>query len=439
MLRATPAGDQDVDAVEATDDVGERAPERVGVENHGVGRVTVRCDEGLLERPDDARRCTGALEERRDGRVLRRPRLHDHQNELHVSHRTTTPGAHGKRPDASAGKVTSGMSTDLGPGVVVAGRYRLDRLLGRGGMGQVWAVTHEVTHRVAALKLLNGPSHLQEGRRRRFLREARAASAVQHPNVVAVHDFFELPDGTPVMIMDLLEGETLGSKLAREGALPLDVAAAILLPVVSAVGTAHARGVIHRDLKPENVFLCPAGDVRVLDFGVAKLVGAALPPGDDSDGLTGGGVVGTPSYMSPEQGFGEGSLDHRSDVWSLGVVLYEVLSGVRPVDGANVGQVLKRLMNEAITPIAVLVPELRADVCGARRSDAPARRGGASLRSTRGRCRALALHERRGASVCRRRRGSAASSRLESDERPELAARSAAGGARRACGYGSGH
>ena len=259
------------------------------------------------------------------------------------------------------------MNADLNPGVIVAGRYRLDRLLGRGGMGQVWAVRHEVTHRVAALKLLNGPSHLQQSRRRRFLREARAASAVSHPNVVRVHDFFELPDGTPVMIMDLLEGETLGQKLSRDGALPVDVAAAILLPVVSAVGTAHARGVIHRDLKPENVFLCAAPDgafdVRVLDFGVAKLVSAPVPSPEDSDALTGtGGVVGTPSYMSPEQGFGEGTVDHRADVWSLGVVLYEVLAGSRPVDGANMGQVLKRLLNEAITPLEVLAPELPPDV-----------------------------------------------------------------------------
>jgi serine/threonine-protein kinase len=260
------------------------------------------------------------------------------------------------------------MVVELSPGALVAGRYRLDRLLGRGGMGQVWAATHDVTHRVAALKLLNGPVHLQAGRRRRFLREARAASAVNHPNVVRVHDFFELEDGTPVMIMDLLEGETLGRRLGREGALTLETAAGILLPVVSAVGTAHARGIIHRDLKPENVFLSTlssgAPAVHVLDFGIAKLVPFASPGSiDDSDALTGtGGLMGTPCYMSPEQGFGEGTVDHRTDIWSLGIVLYEALAGSRPVDGANVGQVLKRLLSEAITPIEVLVSDLPPEV-----------------------------------------------------------------------------
>src|SRR5262245_13005589 len=200
------------------------------------------------------------------------------------------------------------MNAELAPGALIGGRYRLERLLGKGGMGQVWAVTHEVTHRSAALKLLNGPVHLRADRRRRFLREARAASAVNHPNVVRVHDFFELEDGTPVMLMDLLEGETLGKRLGREGSLLLPEAANVLLPVVSAVGTAHARGIIHRDLKPDNVFLARtesgALDVRVLDFGVAKLVSAGAHGAEDSDALTGtGGLLGTPSYMSPEQSF----------------------------------------------------------------------------------------------------------------------------------------
>src|SRR6266566_2877163 len=135
------------------------------------------------------------------------------------------------------------MSSSLEPGIVIAGRYRLDRQLGQGGMGVVWAATHMITRRTVAMKFLRGPAHARPEMRRRFLREARAASAVKHPSVVEVHDVFELDD------------ETLAQRLDTLGKMSLDETATILLPVVSAVGTAHARGVVHRDLKPENIFL----------------------------------------------------------------------------------------------------------------------------------------------------------------------------------------
>jgi len=257
------------------------------------------------------------------------------------------------------------MSVSLEPGAVIAGRYRLDRLLGRGGMGQVWAVTHEVTLHTAALKLLNGPVDLRPDRRRRFLREARAAAAVQHPNVVRIHDFFELGDGTPVLLMDLLEGETLGQRLSREQSLSLGDTADVLLPVVSAVGTAHSLGIVHRDLKPDNVFLArsPRGglDVRVLDFGIAKLSGIGDAEDDPGASTETGTLLGTPYYMAPEQCFGDG-VDHRADEWAIGVMLYETLTGVRPIDGENRGRVLSRLMSEAVTPIQVLAPDLPGEV-----------------------------------------------------------------------------
>ena len=251
----------------------------------------------------------------------------------------------------------------LETGALVADRYRLDRLLGEGGMGTVWAATHTVTRRRYALKFLKGPSHLNTELRRRFVREARAASAVEHPNVVQIHDVFEA-DGMPIMVMDLLEGETLGQRLQREQALPLSEVAATLVPVVSAVGSAHALGIVHRDLKPDNIFLARSPDgnqaVRVLDFGVAKLMTGEA---HETGAITGtGALIGTPCYMSPEQAFGEKSIDHRSDVWAIGVILYEALTGSRPVEGDNIGQVVKRLMSQAITPIASLSPDLPQDV-----------------------------------------------------------------------------
>jgi len=231
-------------------------------------------------------------------------------------------------------------------------------------MGIVWAAQHTLTGKRVALKFLRGPIHLRPELRQRFFREARAATAVVHPNVLEVHDVFELEDETPVMLMDLLEGETLGRRIERQGVLSLTETADIMVQAISAVGTAHAAGVVHRDLKPENVYLVAKGgasSVRVLDFGIAKLVGA--DPSGDSGLVTGtGAILGTPCYMSPEQSYGERFIDHRADIWSLGAILYECLSGVRPVEGDSLGQVVKNLVVGGIVPISSRKQGLPDDV-----------------------------------------------------------------------------
>ncbi len=245
----------------------------------------------------------------------------------------------------------------------MAERYRLERLLGRGGMGEVWAAMDELLMGPVALKFLD--ARLPSGdAQKRLLKEASLASRVRHQNVVNVHGFFVLADGRPVMSMDALEGETLRRKLDRGEAVPLEVAASILLPVVSAVGTAHAKGVIHRDLKPENVFLTPAvgGElyVRVLDFGIAKLMRAASAEG--APGVTRTEAIrGTPFYMSPEQAWGE-VVDHRTDIWSFGVVMFELLAGARPIEGASFAEVVERLRSGLLYPLRSFVPDLPEDV-----------------------------------------------------------------------------
>jgi serine/threonine protein kinase len=252
-------------------------------------------------------------------------------------------------------------------GNVIAKRYRLDRLLGEGGMGVVWAATHTVTRRSVAIKFLRGdPALMSQELRQRFLREARAASAVRHPNVVTISDVFELDDDTPAMVMDLLVGETLGQKLQRESKLSLAQTADILVQVVSAVGTAHALGIVHRDLKPDNIFVldgsATSNAVRVLDFGIAK----ELEP--DTDGTsTGlitktGAILGTPCYMSPEQALGEPDIDHRSDIWAIGVIIYECLTGVRPIRGESIGQIVKQILVDGVRPIDELEGELPPDI-----------------------------------------------------------------------------
>jgi serine/threonine protein kinase len=265
-------------------------------------------------------------------------------------------------PPATEGSEVRPFRVDLMAGQVIAKRYRLDRELGRGGMGVVWAATHLVTRRQVAIKFLKASADLRIELRRRFLREARAASAVNHPNVVDVLDVFELEDETPVMVMELLSGQTLRDKLTREKTLSLWQTASIMLPVIDAVGSAHALGIVHRDLKPENIFLVERdgqhAGVKVLDFGIAKLLGAGSEV-TDTDSITGtGSMLGTPCYMAPEQTVGEKGIDHRADIWALGVILYECLAGVRPVDGSGLGQVVMSLATKGIAPLDQVVQGL---------------------------------------------------------------------------------
>lgn len=246
----------------------------------------------------------------------------------------------------------------------MVGRYRLVKLLGEGGMGAVWEATHLVTQKPVALKFLKAQGDL--ALRQRFYREARAASAVRHKNVVAIHDVVELDDGL-FMVMDRLQGESLESLLERERRLSLQRTCQIVGPVVDAVRAAHAAGVVHRDLKPANVFLARidgADEVRVLDFGIAKIIGAEAPV--EGKLTTTGAVMGTPFYMAPEQMWGE-RVDARADVWALGVVLYECLAGRRPIEGENIGQLLKAIANQSIVPLGEVDPRLPAalvDVVG---------------------------------------------------------------------------
>lgn len=247
----------------------------------------------------------------------------------------------------------------MGPGVEVAKRFRLERQLGAGGMGAVWAATHIVTHKAVALKFLH-KKHDDPDARRRVLREARAACAVQHPNVVQVHDVVEDEDGTPILVMDLLRGESLADKLEREKTLTPAEAIAIITPVLSALSVAHGVGIVHRDLKPDNFFLVDglAANLKILDFGVAKLSGKDAATKETNRLTETGAMIGTPHYMAPEQAFGESDVDARADLWAVGAVLYELLSGVPPTDGQNLGQILKVLASGSIRPLASRAPSV---------------------------------------------------------------------------------
>ncbi|MEM1414713.1 MAG: protein kinase, partial [Myxococcota bacterium] len=228
-------------------------------------------------------------------------------------------------------------------GTVVDGRYRIDARLGEGGMGVVYGVTHVSLGKRFALKVLRRDYARDETVVERFVREARAASSIGHPSIVDIHDFGRLPDASTYFVMELLEGETLTARI-RRGALAPEETLHVVRQIASALSAAHASGIVHRDLKPDNVHLVTRGDdaltVKVLDFGIAKVGGA-------HGKLTRTGTVfGTPYYMSPEQAAGQ-SVDGRTDVYALGVIAFEMLTGHVPFDGDTFMGILSKQMFEA--------------------------------------------------------------------------------------------
>ena len=236
----------------------------------------------------------------------------------------------------------SGPPGSIGFGTVLGDVYRIEEPLGAGGMGAVHAARHLRTGRRYALKTILAGANANEDTIRRFEREATAASALGHPGIVQVHDFNVAPNGLFYLVMDLLEGETLGARLARSSPLAWPDAQRIAVDLCSALAAAHEHGLLHRDIKPSNIFLAKADRTVLVDFGLVKSMGAA----DSASQVTStGAVVGTPMYMSPEQARGE-HLDVRSDLYSLAAVVFESVTGSPPYLDRTLASVYARLLND---------------------------------------------------------------------------------------------
>ena len=247
------------------------------------------------------------------------------------------------------------------PGTVLAGKYRVDGVLGQGGMGVVLAATHLTLGKLVALKLMRPDLAVDKGAAQRFVREARAASLLRSEHIVRVIDLDTLPDGAPYIAMEYLEGEDLGALLARRGPIPAHEAATYILQVCEAIAEAHAAGIVHRDLKPANLFLTQRANtpcVKVLDFGVSKII-ANSPLSDDVASTDTKSLVGSPHYMAPEQLISAKSVDPRTDVWALGCILYELVSGTSPFASSNaLAQVLASILRDNATPLVERCPDL---------------------------------------------------------------------------------
>jgi eukaryotic-like serine/threonine-protein kinase len=233
------------------------------------------------------------------------------------------------------------------PGLVIAAKYRLDRPLAVGGMGAIWVARHIELDVEVAVKLMTTELADDAVGMGRFRREAQAAARLRSPHVTQIHDYGSYR-GRPYMVMELLEGEDLSDYLDRAGPLSLARAAEILVPVCRGLALAHRAGIVHRDIKPSNVFLAKSGDdelVKILDFGIAKKTVAET----SIEGTASGVLIGTPCYMSPEQAQGL-AVDHRSDIWALGVLLYEMLTNQLPFSGANLGQIVTAICTRPYLP-----------------------------------------------------------------------------------------
>jgi eukaryotic-like serine/threonine-protein kinase len=242
------------------------------------------------------------------------------------------------------------------PGQLVTDTLKLVRLLGKGGMGSVWVADHLTLECQVAVKLVSAAFVGEEQMVARFTREATAAAQMRHPHVVQILDHGITLDGVPFIAMELLDGEDLAKRIGRTGRVGLSEMTTILRHTGKALGKAHAAGIVHRDIKPDNIFLLDLDGelfVKVLDFGIAKQLGG------DGRAITGtGAMLGTPYYMSPEQAAISSSVDHRCDLWALGVVAYQALTGKLPFEADTVGGVLLAIARGTFPPVTMRDPDL---------------------------------------------------------------------------------
>ena len=244
-------------------------------------------------------------------------------------------------------------------GRVVSDKYGVKGIIGEGGMGAVYEAEHLQIGRMVALKVLHPVNARRSDAVARFHHEARVAGSIGHPNICEIYDVGKLPEGSPYLVMERLYGETLADRILKEGALPFPDAIDITMQVLSALVAAHAKGVVHRDIKPENIFLSQRVGVapvaKLLDFGISKV-------GDDEDlHLTRTGMVmGTPYYMAPEQARGDRTIDQRVDLYAVGVIIYESLTGRRPFTAPNYNALLVHILSSTPKPMREIRPALPA-------------------------------------------------------------------------------
>ena len=247
--------------------------------------------------------------------------------------------------------------SSIGAGTVIAGKYRVEKLLAKGGMGAVWVARHTRLNLVVAIKFIETGDAASDEARVRFDREAKVLARIKSPHVVHVSDY-GVEDGTPYLAMELLKGEDLDEKLKREGRLSPAATSIILSQICKGLRAAHDAGLVHRDLKPGNIFLARDDDgveiAKILDFGIAK----AVLPGVTKDATETGTIIGSPRYMSPEQVRNSKRVDHRSDLWSLGVILFRCVTGRVPFTAGEIAVLILQICAEPIPAPSSIDPAL---------------------------------------------------------------------------------